>query len=74
MLNPNHQARYKSIFRAFHTIVTKENPRALFRGIGVVATGAGPAHAIYFACYELSKKWLSGGRRSTVLSQGKRVM
>ena len=69
-LNPEPQARYKSLFQAFQTIVATEKPRALFRGIGVVATGAGPAHAIYFACYEFSKKMLSRGNRSSVLSQG----
>ena len=42
----------------------------LFRGIGVVASGAGPAHAIYFACYEFTKNILSGGGRSSVLAQG----
>ncbi len=72
-LNPDPQARYKGMIQAFHSIVTKEKPRVLFRGIGVVASGAGPAHAIYFACYEFSKNLLSGGSRSTVLSQGELV-
>ena len=72
-LNPDPKARYKSLPQAFHRIVTQENPRALFRGMGVVASGAGPAHAIYFACYEFSKKALSNGNRSTVLSQGRCV-
>ena len=69
-LNPDPKARYRNLAQAFQRIVTEENPRALFRGIGVVASGAGPAHAIYFACYEFSKKALSNGNRSTVLSQG----
>lgn len=69
-LNPDPQARYRSLTQAFYRIVTQENPRALFRGMGAVASGAGPAHAIYFACYEFSKKFLSNGNRSTVLSQG----
>ena len=69
-LNPNPKAHYRNIPQAFYRIVTQENSRALFRGMGVVASGAGPAHAIYFACYEFSKKSLSGGNRSTVLSQG----
>ena len=44
----------------------------LFRGIGVVASGAGPAHALYFSCYEFSKKALTKrDTRSTVLAQGK---
>ena len=69
-LNPDPKARYRNLYQAFYQIVTNENPRALFRGMGVVATGAGPAHAIYFSCYEFSKNFLSRGERSTVLSQG----
>jgi len=69
-LNPDPKARYRNLFQAFYRITTQENPRALFRGIGVVATGAGPAHALYFACYEFSKKALSSSNQSTVLSQG----
>ena len=72
-LNPNPKAQYKNIFQAFSTIVSQEKPRALFRGIGVVATGAGPAHALYFACYEYFKKLLSRGNGSNVLAQGKVV-
>lgn len=69
-LNPDPKASYRSLPQAFYRIITQENPRALFRGMGVVASGAGPAHAIYFSCYEFTKKFLSGGNRSTVLSQG----
>lgn len=29
------------------------------RGMNITATGAGPAHALYFACYEKLKKTLS---------------
>ncbi|KAL2302920.1 hypothetical protein Nmel_010373 [Mimus melanotis] len=29
------------------------------RGLNITATGAGPAHALYFACYEKLKKTLS---------------
>jgi len=69
-LNPDPQARYRGMLQAFYKIATTEKPRVLFRGIGVVASGAGPAHAIYFACYEFTKNALSGGGRSSVLSQG----
>ena len=69
-LAPNPKAKYRNIFEAFHKIITEEKPRALFRGMGVVATGAGPAHALYFACYEYSKKALSNGNGSNVLAQG----
>ena len=35
-----------------------------------MATGAGPAHALYFSCYEFAKKGLSKGKESNVLAQG----
>lgn len=70
MLVPNPKAQYRNLLQAFQTIVTQEKPRVLFRGIGVVATGAGPAHALYFSFYEFAKKALSKGDRSTVLAQG----
>ncbi len=69
-LAPTPEAQYRNIFQAFSTIVSQEKPRALFRGIGVVATGAGPAHALYFACYEYCKKMLSREDGSNVLAQG----
>lgn len=36
-------------------MIAREGPGSLFRGIGVVAAGAGPAHALYFATYEAAK-------------------
>ena len=68
-LVPNPQARYRNLFEAFKTIFHKENPRVLFKGIGVVAVGAGPAHAMYFSSYEFSKRWLSQ-YHSNIISQG----
>ena len=62
--------QYKGVMRSFKQIVRTESPRSLFRGIGLVATGAGPAHALYFSCYEYTKKLLSGNSRSNVLAQG----
>ena len=69
-LVPDPKARYKNLVEAFYKIVTQENPRALFRGITVVLSGAGPAHALYFSCYEYAKNLLSQGSRSSVLAQG----
>ena len=70
-LTPDPNARYRSMLQAFQRIVSQEHPRALFRGIGVVAMGAGPAHALYFSCYEFSKKGLTaGGEKSSFLHQG----
>ena len=43
-------------------IVRSTGVKGLFRGISAVATGAAPAHAVYFATYEFTKT-LFGGHR-----------
>ena len=63
---------YSGLSGAFHTIIKHESPRALFRGISLVAMGAGPAHALYFSAYEVSKKRLSM-KYNSIVAQGKRV-
>lgn len=68
-LVPNPHANYRNLPQAFCTILTKEPPRVLFRGISVVATGAGPAHALYFSIYEITKKRLTKSQ-NPVLAQG----
>ena len=71
VLQPSPEAKYRSLYEAFSKIIKTEHTRALFRGIGVVAGGAGPAHALYFSCYEVTKKYLTkANTRSTVLAQG----
>ena len=70
MMNVKSNYQYRGVVRSFVRIATTESPRTLFRGIGVVATGAGPAHALYFSCYEMSKNYLSGNNRNNVLAQG----
>ncbi|KAF8052802.1 hypothetical protein N665_1504s0010 [Sinapis alba] len=49
------------ISQAFRSIIKTEGPSALYRGIWAMGLGAGPAHAVYFSFYEVSKKYLSGG-------------
>ena len=71
-LVPNPHAHYRSVLGAFYTIAATEKPRALFKGIGVVAMGAGPAHAIYFSAYEYSKKFFSRYSNG-VVAQGMRL-
>lgn len=70
MMNIEASNQYRGVFKSFMTIAKSESPQTLFRGIGVVATGAGPAHALYFSCYEFTKRSLSGNNRSNVLTQG----
>lgn len=57
---------YSGISNAFSTIITQEGARKLWRGMPAVAAGAGPAHAMYFACYEKVKWVLSEKKQSTV--------
>lgn len=48
----------KSIVEVFRSMYRKEGFKVFYRGIGAVVIGAGPAHALYFASYEHSKKLL----------------
>lgn len=68
-LVPNPNANYNNLFGAFKTILKTERPSVLFRGMTVVAIGAGPAHALYFSMYEFSKRWFSRHYNS-IMSQG----
>ena len=47
------------IFSAIRSMVQSEGLLIPFRGMNVVAAGAGPAHALYFSSYEFSKRMLS---------------
>lgn len=59
-LRPTTNAIYNGgIFNAIKSMVRSEGMLAPFRGMSVVATGAGPAHALYFSSYEFSKKVLN---------------
>ncbi|KAL6986323.1 hypothetical protein U1Q18_019690 [Sarracenia purpurea var. burkii] len=48
--------------RFFASIIRTEGPLGLYRGIGAMGLGAGPAHAVYFSVYELCKQNLGGNR------------
>ncbi|OCT70131.1 hypothetical protein XELAEV_18037052mg [Xenopus laevis] len=58
-LQPDPAARYRNVMDALSKIVRTEGFWRPLRGLNVTATGAGPAHALYFACYEKLKKTLS---------------
>lgn len=47
--------------QAFNSILKLEGPAGLYRGIGAMGLGAGPAHAVYFSVYELCKEFFSRG-------------
>ncbi|XP_077991991.1 mitoferrin-1-like [Glandiceps talaboti] len=58
-LKPHAKANYRNIVHAFGTIMREEGIFRTVRGVNVVAFGAGPSHALYFASYEKIKKELS---------------
>ena len=58
-LRPHPVADYTGIGHAVRQIVQVEGIRTPFRGLSVVVTGAGPAHALYFAAYETIKRSMS---------------
>lgn len=51
----------RTVCDAFTSIVKVEGPMGLYRGIGAMGLGAGPAHAAYFSVYEVCKHLFSGG-------------
>ncbi|XP_018606180.2 mitoferrin-2-like isoform X1 [Scleropages formosus] len=57
-LQPEPAARYRSVMGALWHIVRTEGILRPVRGLNITATGAGPAHALYFACYEKLKTTL----------------
>ncbi|RVE76773.1 hypothetical protein OJAV_G00011730 [Oryzias javanicus] len=62
-LQPEPGARYRSVTDALRQIVRTEGVWRPIRGVNVLAVGAGPAHALYFACYEKIKFCLSDAVR-----------
>lgn len=58
-LQPEPSARYRNVMDALRQIVRTEGLWRPIRGVNVLAVGAGPAHALYFACYEKIKFSLS---------------
>ncbi|CAH1784016.1 unnamed protein product [Owenia fusiformis] len=60
-LVPDPKANYRSLADAFYRIVRYEGIGNTLRGINALVVGAGPAHAMYFACYEKLKTLLHGG-------------
>ncbi|KAL3996949.1 F-box and leucine-rich repeat protein 13 [Sarotherodon galilaeus] len=58
-LHPEPGARYRNVMDALRQIVQTEGVWRPIRGVNVLAVGAGPAHALYFACYEKIKFSLS---------------
>ena len=70
-LVPDPKANYKNVPDALVKIFRHEGLKNTVRGINALVVGAGPAHALYFACYEKLKRSLSGGSHANHLANGK---
>ena len=58
-LQPDPKAQYKGVYEALRRIIRTEGIFRPLRGLYITMIGAGPAHALYFACYERVKRSLS---------------
>ena len=65
VLVPDPRANYRSVGDALVRIVRQEGVATTMRGFSAMIGGAGPAHALYFACYEKMKKVLQGSKPGT---------
>lgn len=72
-LNPDPSAYYRGVAHCFRSMVAREGPGSLFRGMGVVMLGAGPGHALYFSAYERSKAVLGAGPYAPMATAGSAV-
>lgn len=53
--HPGQRLHRSTLRTALSAVIRREGISGLYQGIGAVAVGAGPAHALYFAIYELAK-------------------
>lgn len=63
VLSTSPSAVYSNMADAFTRISSNEGARRLWRGIGSVVMGAGPAHAVYFGTYETAKEIFGGNEK-----------
>ncbi|KAG9152332.1 hypothetical protein Leryth_026146 [Lithospermum erythrorhizon] len=54
-----------AISSAIKSIIKSDGVFGFYRGIGAMALGAGPAHAVYFTMYEVCKKGLLSERKNS---------
>uniref|UniRef100_A0A2P2NY42 Uncharacterized protein MANES_08G096000 n=1 Tax=Rhizophora mucronata TaxID=61149 RepID=A0A2P2NY42_RHIMU len=54
-------ARHVGVRQALGSVLRLEGASGLYRGIGAMGLGAGPAHAVYFSVYEFCKRAFSRG-------------
>lgn len=69
-LRPPPEATYSGVTDGLYKLFTQEGIRRSFRGISAVIFGAGPAHALYFGCYEQMKLFLATHTTHSALVHG----
>lgn len=52
----------RNLYQSLSKVSATEGLATLWRGVGSVILGAGPAHAVYFGTYEIVKE-IAGGNR-----------
>eukprot|EP00803_Ostreobium_quekettii_P000592 evm.model.scf_649.1 EVM.evm.TU.scf_649.1 scf_649:5955-12306(+) len=62
LAHPGQQLHRSALKRALKAAFRHDGWPGLYRGIGAVVAGAGPAHAVYFLTYETAKKLYGGDR------------
>lgn len=62
------QTHPSGLRQALASILRLEGLAGLYRGIGAMGLGAGPAHAIYFSIYEFCKKGLAAGNPNNAVA------
>lgn len=54
---------YKTMSSTFRAVATTEGTKRLWKGVSSVFMGAGPAHAVYFGTYEMTKEAFGGNQQ-----------
>ncbi|KAL2103616.1 hypothetical protein ACEWY4_000484 [Coilia grayii] len=60
VIRPGTGAVAPSLLQVLRSILEKEGPRSLFRGLGPNLVGVAPSRAVYFAAYSKSKETFNG--------------
>lgn len=60
VIRPGTGAVTPSLLQVLRSILEKEGPRSLFRGLGPNLVGVAPSRAVYFAAYSKSKETFNG--------------
>eukprot|EP00798_Chlamydomonas_sp_ICE-L_P023375 gene23375-30636_t len=58
--HPGQRLHSVSLWQAMNTAIRREGLKGLYKGVGAVIAGAGPAHAFHFAVFEAAKEAMGG--------------